>query len=167
MEEHSDHPSGNVTTRDVTGSGIFIGTDIATGNITIGDTIIGINKSLEKNPESEYLKGLKELAEKLEQEYQKYPVSDDKKNEINKSLVSLQNEVKDLKAGQKMDDLSPPQQDKIKSETSTLIDKILDALPPAAELVAKFTPLAPFDKLIRGGVQQIVDGIKGWRKSKH
>jgi len=155
-----------MTSGDVTGAGIIIGTNITTGNITIGDTIIGINKSMVQNPGSEYLKGLKELAVDLEQEYQKHNVPDAKRNEINKSLLALQDDVKDLKPGLKVDDLSPPQQAKITSDTSTLIDKILDALPPAAELVSKFTPLAPFDKLIRGGVQQIVDGIKGWRKSK-
>jgi hypothetical protein len=106
------------------------------------------------------------LTVKLEEAYKKEGVPNDKKNEINKSILTLNEDVKDLRPGTKIGDLSPPQQDKIKSDTSSLIDKLLDASPAIAEAIAKFTPLAPFDNLIRDGVQKLTDGIKEWRKSK-
>jgi hypothetical protein len=157
---------GNVSTVDITGAEIIVGKDIKVGNITIGDTKIEISNSLNKNPNSEYLEALKNLTEKLEEAYAKESIPEDKKNEINKSVITLQEDVKDLKPGTKVDDLSPPQQDKIKADTSSLIDKLLDASPAIAETITKFTPLAPFDNLIRGGVEKLVDGIKQWRKSK-
>jgi hypothetical protein len=154
-----------VSTGHVTGAGIIVGNNITTGNITIGDTKIEINNSLNMNPNSEYLEALKNLTEKLEEAYAKESVPEEKKNEINKAVIMLQEDVKDLNPGSKVDDLSPPQQDKIRSDTSILIDKLLDASPAIAEVVTKFTPLAPFDNLIHDGVQKLVDGIKAWRKS--
>ncbi|HEX7180179.1 MAG TPA: hypothetical protein VF220_10675 [Nitrososphaeraceae archaeon] len=160
-EKNEDTRSGaSVSTGDVTGAGIIVGSNITTGNITIGDTKIEINNSLNKNPNSEYLEALKNLMEKLEVAYAKEDVPEDKKTEINKAVITLQEDVKDLKPGTKADDLSPPQQDKIKADTSSLIDKLLDASPAIAETITKFTPLAPFDNLIREGVQKLADGIK-------
>jgi hypothetical protein len=158
--------SGSVSAGDITGAGIIVGSNITTGNITIGDTKIEITNSLNKNPNSEYLEALKNLTEKLEEAYTKESIPENKKNEINKSVIILQEDVKTLKPGTKVDDLSPPQQDKIRSDTSSLLDKLIDASPAIAEVITKFTPLAPFDKLIRGGVQKLADGIKEWKKSK-
>ena len=153
---------GNITVGDISeATGVIIG-----NNITTGDVIIGIDKSIKQNPQNEYLQALKDLTDKLEEKYKEENISDEKKTEINKSILALQEDVKDLKPGTKIDDLSPMQQDKIKSDTSTLIDKILDASPVIAETIIKFTPLAPFDNLIHQGVQKMVDGIKKWRESK-
>jgi hypothetical protein len=166
-KKNEDKESGDsVSTGDITGAGIIVGKDIKVGNITIGDTKIEISNSLNKNPNSEYLQALKNLTEKLEEVYAKQSVPEDKKTEINKAVITLQEDVKDLKPGTKADDLSPPQQDKIKADTSSLIDKLLDASPAIAETITKFTPLAPLDNLIHDGVQKLVDGIKEWRKSR-
>ena len=153
---------GNITVGDISGAtGVIIGNKIKTG-----DVIIGIDQSIRQNPQNEYLQALKDLTDKLEEKYKEENISDEKKTEINKSILALQEDVKDLKPGTKIDDLSPIQQDKIKSDTSSLIDKILDTSPVIAETIIKFTPLAPFDNLIHQGVQKIVDGIKKWRESK-
>ena len=153
---------GNITVGNISeATGLIIG-----NNITTGDVIIGIDKSIRQNPQNEYLQALKDLTDKLEEKYKEENISDEKKTEINKSILALQEDVNDLKPGTKIDDLSPMQQDKIKSDTSSLIDKILDTSPVIAETIIKFTPLAPFDNLIHQGVQKMVDGIKKWRESK-
>ena len=56
-----------------------------------------------------------------------------------------------------------PNQVNIESKTVSVVQKILNVLPEAAETAATFTPLAPFSKLIGRGVEQIVDAI-GKRK---
>ena len=54
----------------------------------------------------------------------------------------------------------------IDAKTTTLIEKIVDALPATSETIANFTPLSPFSKLIRDGVQNIVDAYKKYKESQ-
>lgn len=158
----SNQGSGNVDARGVHGSGIIIG-----HHITTGDVIVTINKSIEENPNNAYLNGLKELTEKLSQEYQRYNVPEDKRTSINESIQDLQNEAKNLKPEAELKDLSLSQQKQIDAKTTTLVEKVVYALPVASEVIAGFIPLlSPFSKLIRGGVQKIVDEVKESKNSK-
>jgi hypothetical protein len=157
----SNQGSGNIDAREVHGSGIIIG-----HHITTGDIIVTINKSIEQNPSNTYLQGLKQLTEKLSQEYQRYNVPEDKRSSINESIQDLQNDVKNLKPETELKDLSLSQQKQIDAKTTTLIEKVMYALPAASEVIASFTPLSPFSKLIRGGVQSIVDAVKESKNSK-
>jgi hypothetical protein len=147
--------SENVHVGDVSGSGIIIGHHIETG-----DVILGLNSSIKQNPNNPYLQGLKDLTEKLSLEYQKYNVPDDKRSLINQSIQDLQSDAKNLKPETELKDLSLSQQKQVDAKTTTLVERLIDALPAASEVVTDFTPLSPFSKLIRGGVQSIVDAIK-------
>ena len=51
----------------------------------------------------------------------------------------------------------------IEGKTTTLVDRVLNALPVTAEIITTFTPLAPLSKLIGKGVEQIVDAVKSGR----
>ena len=154
---------GNVTVSgDITGSaGIVIGQ-----NITTGDIIVELDQSIKQNPNNEYLQGLKKLTEQLEKEYEKNNVPEEKKTEINKNIQDLEKEVKDLKPETKAESLNPPKQEQIQKKAKTLIEKIVDALPEASETVANLTPLSPFSKFIKGGVQNLVNAYKQYKKSQ-
>ena len=52
-----------------------------------------------------------------------------KRTEINQSIQELEKEVKDLKPETKAEDLKPSQEKQIDAKTTTLIEKIVDALP--------------------------------------
>ncbi|HEX6294534.1 MAG TPA: hypothetical protein VFZ46_05215 [Nitrososphaeraceae archaeon] len=153
---------GVIVSGDITHSaGVIIG-----HNITTGDIIVELDQSIKQNPNNEYLKGLKELTEKLEKEYEKHQVSQEKRTEINQSIQDLEKEVKDLKPETKVDNLKPSQEKQIDAKTTTLIEKIVDALPATSETITNFTPLSPFSKLIRNGVQNIVDAYKKYKESQ-
>ena len=153
--------NGNITVGDISGTGIIVGSHITTGDVTIR-----IDQSIKQNPNNEYLQGLKELTKKLSKEYEKYNVPEEKKTEINKSIQDLEKEVKDLKPETKVEDLKPSQEKQIDAKTTTLIEKIVDALPATSETITNFTPLSPFSKLIRGGVQNLVDAYKKYKESQ-
>ena len=127
---------------------------------------MAINKSMTENPNNVYLKGLKELTEILSQEYQRYNVPEDKRSSINESIQYFQNNVKNLTSETELKDLSLSQQKQIDAKTTTLIEKVICALPAALEVIASFIPLSPFNKLISGGVQRIVDAVKESKNSK-
>ena len=136
----------------------------AGGNIAGGNIITEINQSINQNPNNEYLQGLKKLTEELSKEYEKYNVPEQKRTEINQNIQDLQKEVKDIKPETKAEEsLSPSKQILIEAKTTTLVEKIFDALPQASETIANLTPLSPFSKLIRGGVQGIVNAYKKYK----
>ena len=170
---------GNVNVSgDISGSGIVIGHHITTGNIKIE-----LDQSIKQNPNNEYLQGLKELTEKLEKEYEKYKVPKEKQTEINQGILDLEKEVKDLKPEAKVEpkpetkvepkpetkvkDLEEDKQKEIKTKTRTLMEKIVDVLPEASETIANLTPFSsPFSKLIKTGVQTLVDNYKKYKESQ-
>ena len=154
--------NGNITVGDITDSkGIIIGKNIKTG-----DVMIGIDQSIKQNPNNEYLQSLKELTQELSKEYEKYNVPEQKRTEINQNIQDLEKEIKDLKPETKVEDLKPSQEKQIDAKTTTLIEKIVDALPATSETITNFTPLSPFSKLIRDGVQNIVDAYKKYKESQ-
>ena len=154
--------NGNITVGNITGgTGIIIGKDITTG-----DVIIGIDQSIKQNPQNEYLQGLKKLTDELSTEYEKYNLPQEKRTEINKSIQDLQNEVKDLKPETKVEDIKDDKQKEIKNKTETLYQKIIDATPQAAEIIVNLTPLAPFSKFFKNGIQNAVDAYKKYKESQ-
>ena len=91
---------------------------------------------------------------------------EEKRTEINKSIQDLEKEVKDIKPETKAEDIKDDKQKEIQKKTRTLIEKIVDALPEASETIANLTPFSsPFSKLIRGGVQNLVDAYKKYKES--
>jgi hypothetical protein len=143
-----------ITVGDVSGQGIIIGKDIQIGSINIDS----LNKEL-KNVPSEYKDSLKKFSDELNKELKKYQVPKEKTDQIQQSIVALGKEVEDVTPGRegKVDYVK---QTNIEARTTDVIGKVLDALPPAAETIALFTPLNPFSRLIRTGVQKIVDAVK-------
>jgi hypothetical protein len=49
-------------------------------------------------------------------------------------------------------------------EATDLIDRILDAIPPAVQVMIDFTPLNPFSRIIRKGIEEIVSKVKENRR---
>ena len=109
--------------------------------IVIITIILIIKKTLLPIKEVEILK---ELTEKLSQEYQRYDMPEDKRRSINESIQDLQNDVKNLKPETELKDLSLSQQKQIDAKTTTVIEKVIHALPSASEVISSFTPLSPF-----------------------
>jgi hypothetical protein len=144
----------NITVGNVEGKGIIIGKDIHVGDINI-DTI---NQALQKNP-SEYLAGLKTFSEKLNEEFKSNKVPQEKVQQVQESVNNLQKEIQDIKPGTE-DKIDSGKRLVIEGKTTTLVESVINALPAAAEIITTFTPLAPFSKLIRKGVEQIVDAVK-------
>ena len=126
--------------------------------------MVNLDQSIQQKQNNEYLQRLKELTKQLEKEYEKHNVIEEERTEINKSIQSLQTKVKDLKPETKVEDLEEDKQKEIKKKTATLIERIVDVLPQALETIANLTPFSsPFIKLIRGGVQSLVDTYKNIR----
>lgn len=143
---------GDVVGVDVSGTGNVIGKNIS---------IQQVSRELQNVPD-EYFEALKDFAVQLNLEFQKYNVPQDKANGIQRSIVALGKEVEGISLD-KTKNLSPTKQASIESQATDLIDKVLDAVPPAAETALMFTPLYPFGDLIRKGVKQIVDAVKEYR----
>jgi hypothetical protein len=153
--ENAQNKSGDdIRVGNVEGKGIIIGKDIQIGTINI-DTI---NQALQNNP-SEYLEALKTFSEKLNEQFKNNSVPSDKVQQVQESITDLQKEIQDIKPGTE-DKIPPGKRLIIEGKTTTLVDRVIDALPAASEVIASFTPLAPFSKLIRKGVEQIVDSVK-------
>jgi len=95
---------------------------------------------------------------------QRCQISEEKVKSINESINELAEEVQDVKPG-KVQELDYVKQTNVEAKTASVIQKVLDVLPRAAETTATFTPLAPFSKLIGKGVQGIVDAIAKRKKS--
>ncbi len=175
-QDHIDNQKNNNTTSSHDGRGDTISANISGSGgvvigkgITTGDINVNLDQSIKQNPDNEYLKGLKELTEQLAKEYTKYNIPEVKKNEINLSIQDLQTEVKDIKLEPKVEEkpepkieiLSLSKQKQIDAKTTTLIEKIVDALPETSETIANLIPLlSPFSKVIRGGVESIVNAYK-------
>ena len=150
-------PSGDViSVGTVSGEGIVIGKDIDIGTININN----LTKELEKVP-SEYSESLRKFSENLNKEFQKYKVPEEKTNQIQEAIVRLGKEVEDVTPGKEK--INFVKQTNIQAQTVDLVDKVLNALPSAAEIITTFTPLSPFSKLIGKGVEAIVDAVKQGR----
>ena len=54
----------------------------------------------------------------------------------------------------------------IKNKTETLYQKIIDATPQAAEIIVNLSPLAPFSKFFKNGIQNAVEAYKKYKESQ-
>jgi len=137
--------------------------NINANEVTIGTiNINSLNKNLEKVP-SEYKDGLLEFAKGLNEVFKQQNVPKEKATEIETSIKTLGKEVENIPSGNE-EEVGIGKRAKIEGETTDLIEKILNAIPPAAETVIDFTPLHPFSKIIRKGIEKIVDAVKESRQ---
>lgn len=147
------------TQRDVIGFGFSGSGNIIGKNIVVGSGTINVSQQeLAKIQGPEYARALKDFSENINQQLKGRQIPEEKVKEINTSLEELAKEVQDVKPGRE-EQMDYPNQVNIESKTVSVVQKILNVLPEAAETAATFTPLAPFNKIIGKGVTQIVDAI--------
>ena len=145
---------GDVIGVGVSGSGNVIGK-----NIVIGSGTINVNETeIQKTPD-EYSKALKEFSENINEQLKGRQIPEDKVKSINSDISELAKEVEDVKPGQeeKVDYVKKLQ---VEGKTASLVQKILEVLPEAAETASAFTPLAPFSKIIGKTVKNLIDAIR-------
>jgi len=147
------------TEGDVMGVGFSGNSNIIGKNIVVGSGTINVNQQeLAKIQDPEYARALKDFSENINQQLKGRQIPEEQVKSINTSLEELAKEVQDVKPGRE-EHIDYPKQVNIESKTVSVVQKILNVLPEAAETAATFTPLAPFSKLIGRGVEQIVDAI--------
>jgi hypothetical protein len=155
-----DNTKGDVMGVGFSGSGNIIGKNIVVGSGTINVS----QQELAKIPDSEYGKALKEFSETINQQLKGRQVPEDQVKSINTSLEELAKEVEDVKPRKGESEINYVKRTNIESKTATVIQRVLNVLPEAAETAATFTPLAPFSRFIGKGVEQIVDAIENRKK---
>jgi zinc-ribbon domain len=144
---------------DVIGTGVSGAGNIIGKNIVVGDGTINVNEQqLTQIQNNEYAESLKEFSETINSQLKGRQIPEEKVKSINQSINELAEEVKDVKLG-KEEEVDYVKQTNVEAKTASVIQKVLDVLPQAAETTATFTPLAPFSKLIGKGVRGIVDAI--------
>jgi hypothetical protein len=152
------------TQRDVIGFGFSGSGNIIGKNIVVGSGTINVSQQeLAKIQGPEYARALKDFSENINRQLKGRHIPEEKVKEINTSLEELAKEVQDVKPGRE-EQMDYPNQVNIESKTVSVVQKILNVLPEAAETAATFTPLAPFNKIIGKGVTQIVDAIAKRKK---
>ena len=143
------------------------GQDLKKGGVRGGEVDSGtINVSqqeLANIQDLEYAKALKDFSESINQQFEGRQIPEEQVNSINTSLEELAKEVQGVKSGRE-EQIDYPRQLNIESKTVSIVQKILNVLPEAAETADIFTPLALFSKLIGKGVTQIVEDIAKRRK---
>ncbi len=146
--------SGDVVGVDFSGSGNIIGKKIVVGNGTIN-----VNPDrLSKIKSSEYAESIKDFSQVINNELKGYQLEEVQVKPINQAVDNLAEEVQDINPDQK--EVDYVKQTAVEAKTATLIPKVLPVLPQTAEIVATFTPLAPFSKLLGKGIKNIVEAIQ-------
>ena len=152
------------TQRDVMGFGFSGSGNIIGKNIVVGSGTINVSQQeLTKIQGPEYARALKDFSENINQQLKGRQMPEEEIKSINTSLEELAKEVQDVKPGRE-EQMDYPNQVNIESKTVSVVQKILNVLPEAAETATTFTPLAPFNKIIGKGVTQIVDAIAKRKK---
>jgi len=153
-----ENTGGDVYGVAVSGSGNIIGK-----NVVIGSGTINVSENqLQKIP-NEYANALKELSENINQQLKGRQVPEEEVKAINSNMNELAKEVEDVMPGKEAE-VDYVKQIQVETKTASLIQRVLDVLPEAAETAATFTPLAPFSKMIGKGTRQIVDTIAKRKK---
>jgi hypothetical protein len=143
------------------------GKDLKKGGLREGEvgsgTIDISQQELANIQDPEYAKALKDFSGNINQQLKGRQIPKEQVKSINTSLEELAKEVQGVKPGRE-EQMDYPKQLNIESKTVSIVQKILNILPEAAETAATFTPLAPFSKLIGKGITQIVEDIAKRRK---
>jgi predicted nucleic acid-binding Zn-ribbon protein len=152
------------TQGDIIGTGFSGPSNIIGKNIVVDSGTINVSQQeLSKIQDPEYARALKDFSENINQQLKGKQLPEEQIKSINTSLEELAKEVQDVKPGRE-EQMDYPNQVNIESKTVSVVQKILNVLPEAAETAATFTPLAPFSKLIGRGITQLVDAIAEKKK---
>ncbi len=135
---------------DVIGAGAsgIIAKNIS-GTINIG------TPDLEKMPD-EYAQGLQDFADNINQLLQTHQVNQDQVAPVQETLREFSEEVAELEPDQEPDYVKKVS---LKSKLVSAAAGLSKLLPRGAEVVAAFTPLAPFSKLIGEAVDTVVKNV--------
>ena len=143
--------TGDVIGVNVSGTGNITGKNITTGNITIGaQDLAGVA--------SEYATALEAFTKSLNALVQKYNVPAAQLEPVQAQLKELAKEVKEVKPDAPV---GPVKEANVKAKLANLADTVIKLLPKGAEVIAGFTPLAPFSKIIGQGVESLVKAVQG------
>lgn len=143
---------------DVFGVG-FSGTGNVIGkNIVVGSGSLNANQNEIQNIPNEYAKAITDFSNLVNEQLKGHQIAEDKVKAINNDLTELGKEVEDVRPGQE-DKVDYVKKIQVEGKTASLVQKILDVLPEAAETASTFTPLAPFSKIIGKSIKSIVDAV--------
>lgn len=120
-----------------------------TGNITLGTS------QLEQMPD-EYARGLQDFTDKINQLLQAHQVNQKQVAPVQQTLREFSEEVAELEPDQEPDFVKKVS---LKSKLVSAAAGLSKLLPRGVEVVAAFTPLAPFGKLIGEAVDTIVKNV--------
>ncbi len=155
-----DGTQGDVIGVAVSGSGNVIGK-----NIVVGSGTINVSQTQLQQIPNEYATALKEFSEQINNQLKGKQLPEEQIKSVNNSLEELAKEVQDVKPEKEGEqEIDYAKQVNIESKTVSVIQKVLNLLPEAAETAATFTPLAPFSKLVGKGIKTVVDAIANRKK---
>lgn len=143
---------------EVIGTGFSGSGNVISKNIIIGSGTINANQTELQNIPNEYAKAITDFSNLVNEQLKGHQIPEDMVKSINNDLTELGKEVKDVKLGEE-DKVDYVKKIQVEGKTASLLQKILDVLPEAAETAATFTPLAPFSKIIGKSVKSIVDAV--------
>jgi regulator of replication initiation timing len=136
------------------GSGNITGEYVVVGSGTINAS----EQQLAKIP-NEYAESLRAFSENINNQLQGRQVPQEQVESLKQSINNLSKELEDIKSG-KEQEIDEEKRVNVEARTTSVIQRVLNVLPQAAENAATFTPLAPLSKLIGKGVQEIVNAIQ-------
>lgn len=125
---------GDVIGVGVSGSGNIIGKNIVVRSGTINVS----EQHLKQIQNNEYAEGLKEFSENLNSRLKGQQIPEEQIKSINQSIDELAKEVKDIKPEQE-EKIDYAKQITVEAKTTSVIQKVLDVLPEAAQTAATFT----------------------------
>lgn len=138
---------GDVVGVGVTGSGNIIGK-----NVTVHGGIRLDPQQLARVP-GEYAASLQAFTEAVNAQLQAQKIPAEKVEPLQKEVEALAKEAEGLKPAVPPSDLKKAT---LLTKLAGLAKNLLKTLPDTAAVVASFTPLAPFSKIIGTGVEEIV-----------
>jgi hypothetical protein len=143
-------------------SGIISG---GTGNIAgkyvvVGSGTINVSEQqLARIQNNEFAQSLRGFSENINKQFKDRQIPEEQIISINQSMSELAKEVEEIRQG-KEQEIDYVKQTNLEAKTASVIQKVINVLPQAAETAATFTPLAPFSKLIGKGIQEMVNAIQ-------
>jgi hypothetical protein len=139
--------------------------NIAAKNVVVGSGTINVSEQqLARIQNNEYAQSLRGFSENVNKQLKDRQIPEQQIKSINQSMSELAKEVEDLRPGEKQE-IAYVKQTNIEAKTASVVQRVLNVLPQAAETAAVFTPLAPFSKLIGKGMQEMVNAIQKRRSS--
>lgn len=138
---------------------------IAGKYVLVGSGTIKVSEQqLARIQNNEYAQSLRIFSEKINKQLKDLQIPEEQIKSINQSMSELAKEVEDIKP-RKEQEIDYVKQTNVEAKTASVIQRVLNVLPQAAETAAAFTPLTPFSKLIGKGVQEIVNTIQRRKSS--